>query len=235
MEPKRFFVDKKDIEQDIVKIHGEEFHHLTKVLRYKVGFELIACDNSGYDYYARLTSVKKDCAYAQIYKKEENQRETIRELTLCQAVCKEIDFIAQKAAELGIVRLIPFTSQFTNNKDFNHLRLQKIAVNASKQCGRAKITQILPLVDFAAMLDYTEDGECIFFYEESKEKFRLNPGVNKPIYIIIGSEGGFSKEEVELAASRGISTFSLGKRILRAETAAICGTLLTLDKLGELD
>ncbi len=235
MEAKRFFVTPADIEQDVIKIKGEEFKHLSKVLRYKLGYELIVCDNTGYDYYAKLIALEKDCAYAQILKKTLNRNETVREIILCQAVCKEIDFIVQKAVELGVSKLLPFTSQFTNVTEINPARLQRLAINASKQCGGAKIMQILPLVDFASMLEYTKEGDCIFFYEESQEKLAIENSSKAPLFIVIGSEGGFSKEEIALAHSKAIRTFSLGKRVLRAETAAVCGLVLALDKIGELD
>lgn len=235
MELKRFFVSKSDIDKDKVVIKGEEFKHLSKVLRYKVGYGLIVCDNSGYDYQAKLTLLEKDCAHAQIIKKTLNNTETTREIILCQAVCKELDFIAQKAVELGVSRFVPFVSRYTNTAEINLPRLQNIVINASKQCGRAKIMQIAPLVDFTTMLEYTKEGDCIFFYEESQEKLIIDNSKNKPLFVVIGSEGGFSKEEIALAHSKAIRTFSLGKRVLRAETAAISGLVLTLDKIGELD
>lgn len=233
MDAKRFFIDKKDIEQDFITIKGAEFTHLSKVLRYKVGYDLIACDNSGYDYFAKLASIEKDYAQAQIYAKEWNNTETKREIVLCQAVCKELDFIVQKAVELGVGKCIPFTSEFTNIKQINLERLQKVALNASKQCGRAKLMEISSLFGYEHMLETIKMGEVVLFYEESLRELKVNGG-DTPLYIVVGSEGGFSKAEIEKAHSLGISDFSLGKRVLRAETAAVAGMVLSLAQIGEL-
>lgn len=236
MEHKRFFVD--NITSDKVIISGQEFLHMTKVLRLKIGYEIILCDNSNFDFYAKITNIQKDSAEAVIFDKKINYNETRTQVILFQALCKEFDFIVQKAVELGVTKIVPYISKFTNVKSINHDRLEKIIINASKQCNRAKVMQLNPVISFNDALEYTKKDliPSIIFYEACKENIILsidNRDISK-VGIFIGSEGGFSIEEIDLAKSYNLEVASLGKRILRAETACIVATTLVLNELGEL-
>ena len=142
------------------------------------------------------------------------------------------DFVVQKAVELGVSKIVFFDSKFVVEKDVNKLRLEKIAVEAMKQCGRAdKIT-----VDFMTYKNAVEcaDGDVILFYEGECD-YKLSDialSDKSQITIFVGSEGGFDQAEINLARDKSFFVTTLGKRILRAEAASIVATALVTDKIG---
>lgn len=153
------------------------------------------------------------------------------EVTLYQAVPKldKLEYIIQKSVELGVSRIVPFISRRCisrpDEKDFSKklIRLNKIAEEAAKQSGRGIIPQVMPIISYKkALEDMSELDKIIVLYEEGGKNFaEVNFEQSKRIGIVIGSEGGFDKEEVELALNKGAESVWLGKRILRCETAPI--------------
>ena len=149
-----------------------------------------------------------------------------------------MDLIVQKTVELGLESVVPFKSQFTNETKFNQTRMDKISKDASKQCGRAKLMKVNSLVDFDTMRDMAFENDIVIMPYENATCGKISRIRNlkqaKSIGIIIGSEGGFSEEEVLKAKKRGAKIVSLGKRILRCETAAIVASTLVMYEMGEL-
>lgn len=239
MEIRRFFIDNSKAYDNYITIDGEEFNHMVKVLRYKVGYELIVCLNDGLDYRCTICSMDKKSAKARIDYVEKNEAVPNVDIRLYQAIPKgdKLDFITQKCVELGVSSINPFTSQFTNETKFKQDRLEKIALEACKQCGRAKLPTISNLMSFDQMLETLDSDIIIMPYEHAQVgKISRIKGLKqaKSISIIIGSEGGFSEEEVQKAKKKGAKIVSLGKRILRCETAAIVAQTLVMYELGEL-
>ncbi|MDE5990688.1 MAG: 16S rRNA (uracil(1498)-N(3))-methyltransferase [Clostridia bacterium] len=240
MEIKRFFANSQDNDGSNIKIYGEEFTHMTKVLRHKVGYKIIVNLDDGKDYNCTLTEINSDFAIARIDSITENECRAKASVTLFQALPKgdKIDLIAQKCVELGVENIIPFTSRYTNESKFNHTRCQRIALEACKQCGRSRKAEIGELTDFDGLLNTLKDYDVIIMpYENSKvgkigQVVGLESG--KKIALIIGSEGGFCEEEVEKVRKLGGEIISLGKRILRCETASIVAVSLVMYELGEL-
>lgn len=223
MELRRFYVNAEDITGDAVVVTGTEYRHMTQVLRFKVGYLAIICDNTGMDYMCEVVGIDKQCVSLRITDKLVNQSELGYPLTLCMGLIKpeKMTIAVQKAVELGVTRICPFRSTHTSETNCNIDRLQTIVREACKQCGRAIMPEIAPLVDFAA-LDWGEN-DCYIAYEHERGQMLRDAIIrpNKGICVIIGSEGGLTREEVERAVSLGAKPVSLGKRILRAETAAI--------------
>lgn len=234
---KRFFVDTIGSTAELV---GEEFEHAKNVLRIGVGAEVILLDNSGNEYTAVVAQVEKKRMLLNIVRSEVGAREANAEVCLLFGYLKNADkneFIVQKAVELGVKKIGVFSSVFSSAyMNANKLeRLNKVSKEAAKQCLRA----VAPKVEYFDTLDSALQSVSAcdnkLFACEFAEKSDLEiEKINGSTAIVIGSEGGFSREEADNAKANGFSFVSLGKRILRAETAAVSLTAVVMFSLGEL-
>lgn len=237
MEIKRFFVDYDTplSEGKTVTVTGDEFTHAVRVSRYKVGYKLILSNGDGVDYHSTMTEIGKDFFSCVVDHAEKNRNELQNPLALYLCAIEKSDIAVQKATEIGATEIHLMISAFTNAKKQNLDRLRKIALESAKQCGRAVVPKIFPLVTFEeGMKDAsTRFAERIFCYELAKEG-RIVDVMTKEAdsyALIVGSEGGFSSEEAELARASGAKVVTLGRRILRAETACIAGLALMADEM----
>ena len=241
MEIRRFFVPNEAAYDNYITIDGDQFVHMTKVLRYKVGYQLIICLDDGCDYLCTIMEIGKKSAKARIDLVEKNNAMPYTKITLYQALPKgdKLDLITQKCTELGIYAIKPFLSKYTNETKYNKERLQKIGMEACKQCGRGKLPIIGDLCSFDEMLEDAKKNDILIMPYENATIGRISSIRNlkqaKTIGIIIGSEGGFCEEEVKAAKKEAkAKVVSLGNRILRCETAAIVADTLVMYELGEL-
>lgn len=234
---KRFFVD--TIGETAVLI-GEEFEHAKNVLRIGVGAEVILLDNSGKEYTAVVAQVEKKQMLLNVVRSEVGAREAATDVCLLFGYLKNADkneFIVQKAVELGVKKLGVFSSEYSSAyMNANKLeRLNKVAKEAAKQCLRATYPEVVYYDDLPAALASGANYENKLFACEFAEKSQCDLSkLTGSAAIVIGSEGGFSREEAENAVSQGYSLISLGKRILRAETAAVALASVVMFALGEL-
>ena len=241
MEIRRFFAQACDRRDGEIIIRGEEFIHLTKVLRYKVGYKAIVCLDEPTEYECTITAINKDYAVAEIDQTIVNQAEPTKKIVLCQALPKgdKLDIIIQKGVELGVSEFLPFRSQYVAESKFNKERLNKIALQACKQCGRSKIVAVDDIVSYDDMLSKASECDIIVMPYENATVGKIGDveGLKdaKSIAINIGSEGGFDESEVEKAKQIGANIVSLGKRILRCETAAIATCALIEYESGEMN
>lgn len=234
---KRFFVDK--IEQTTT-LEDEEFEHAKNVLRIGVGAEVILLDNSGKEYTAVVTQVEKKRMLLQVVREESGGREAATDVCLLFGYLKNADkneFIVQKAVELGVKKIVVFSSAYSSAyMNANKLeRLNKVSKEAAKQCLRS----IAPNVEYCDTLEKaleSADGykNKLFACEFATESKCDVANLQGRTAIVIGSEGGFSREEEEYASRKGFASVTLGKRILRAETAAVALTSVVMFSLGEL-
>lgn len=242
MDIRRFFVKPEDIRNNELKLYGEEFYHATKVIRLKVGFLFIATAGEGIDYNCKVKSISEDCLTAEIISKEINETEMKCNITLFQAVLKnnKLDDVVQKSVELGAVSFVPFCSEYTKYtlaEDCKLPRLNKIAIEASKQCGRSKVLEISKPISFEEMAEKITHFDRVFFFYEAQEGNTLLNSINKDdknIAVIIGSEGGFSDGEADILKNLNTVVIGLGKRILRADTAAVSALTLISFLMGEM-
>ncbi len=234
---KRFFVDSVSA---TTELSGEEFEHAKNVLRLAVGDEVILLDNSGKEYTAVIAQVEKKRMLLNVVREEIGEREAQTEVCLLFGYLKNADkneFIVQKAVELGVRRIGVFTSEYSSAyMNENKLeRLNKVAKESAKQCLRATAPKVVYFNGLQAALDSAKDCKnklfACEFATESKQDISALSGSTA---IVIGSEGGFSRSEEELAAGLGYASVTLGKRILRAETAAVALTSVVMFALGEL-
>ncbi len=223
-----FFISKSDIIDNKITLSGNENEHLSKVLRYRVG-DKVKCfyDNSCF-YHCQIVSQTKNASILEIISLENCLANPKIKLTLFQGLPKldKLDYITQKLTELGASKIVPFVSTYCVKKDnLNKMeRLNKIVVNACKQCGRTSLLNITSAVKFDEMLGMLKEYDIVIFANEvdgSKHFRDLDLKNKKNIAIIVGSEGGFTNDEVEKIKNCNAISLTLGKRILRTETCAV--------------
>ncbi len=237
-----FFSDQKIDNQ--IFITGEDFSHMSRVLRMRVGEKVSVSHTNGMDYDCQILEYRSDCAVLEILEEYPNQTEPSIQITLFQALPKgdKLDLITQKAVELGVSRIVPvLTKRCVSRPDGKSMqkkiiRYQKIAKEAAKQSGRGIIPEIGELLTFSQALEQLRQMECpIFFYEKGGRKMSefVSPSVNQ-IGIMIGSEGGFEAEEAEQAAAAGLEIATLGRLILRCETAPLAAISVLMNLTGNI-
>ena len=243
----RFFLPRRNIIGGIGVIDGAELEHLRKVLRLKSGDPITVFDDGGWEHEAMISSVASLRAEIEIVSSHQSDRESPLHLTLALALTKgeKLDFVIEKATELGVERIIPFASAHAVPKlDERKVaarteRWQKIALSAVKQCGRSKVPEIVPLMAFEDMLRSAEPraANLLCWEKEAEQSLRHaheRLGDAKALLIAIGPEGGFSLSEAESARQHGFERVHLGRRVLRAETAAIAALSLAQFLWGDL-
>lgn len=234
---KRFFVDNI---AETTELCGEEFEHAKNVLRLGVGDEVVLLDNSGKEFTAVITLIEKKRMLLNVVREEVGNREAETDVFLLFGYLKNADkneFIVQKAVELGVKNIGVFSSEFSSAyMNENKLeRLNKVAKEAAKQCLRS----VAPVLTYYKTLEeglraaenYQNKLFACEFATESKADVSSLKG---SVAMVVGSEGGFSRAEEQLANGLGFASVTLGKRILRAETAAIALTSVVMFSLGEL-
>ncbi len=233
----RFFIDEKII--DKTTIYGEDAKHIIKSLRYKCGDKLTLCDGNGTDYYCTVTSIDEGVTVV-VDETCQNKTESSADITLYQAVPKsdKLEFIIQKAVELGVNKIVPINTKYCISKlDFDKKceRLNKIALEAAKQSGRGIIPKVFPVMQFNNVIKTVTNQKTILYYENGGNNTNSIISQNDTtINLIIGSEGGFSQDEIDFAKQHNVSIGTLGKRILRCETAPIAAITLILNAIGEI-
>lgn len=238
--PKRFFIENIDYPAcSEVYVDGEEFTHAKTVLRVEEGTEIVLLDGSGKEYSAIVTKIEKHRLSAHITRVTVGDREPKERIYLLCGALKgdKTELIVQKATELGVTRIGVFASEYCSAfmSENKIERLRKVAKEAAKQCLRACVPQIDYFNDLQSALKSAEEYDnklfaCEFLNESAEDMSRLSGSTA----VVVGSEGGFSEQEFALAQSLNFDGVSLGKRILRAETAAITMCALAAFALGEL-
>ena len=234
---KRFFVDKIE---EVTELSGEEFEHAKNVLRIGVGDEVVLLDNSGKEYTAVVAQAEKKRMLLNVVREEIGEREAEADVCLLFGYLKNADkneFIVQKAVELGVKKIGVFSSEFSSAyMNANKLdRLNKVSREAAKQCLRSVAPEVVYFDTLEKALVSAAGYENKLFACEFATESKCDVGtLSGSTAIVIGSEGGFSRAEEERAAALGYASVTLGKRILRAETAAVALTRVVMFHLGEL-
>lgn len=239
-----FYIEKNNIAGGYAAITGEEAQHISRVLRMKKGDAVTLCDGEGLFYEAVLCDFDEKSVRAEILSERVAETEPTVKITLYQGVPKnpKMETIVQKATEIGVVKIVPVdTSRAVAKLDKSAKldRLRKIAREAAKQSKRAIVPYVSDTLSFKdAVKDARKADLAIIPYEEETE-FSLKKAVAgsgaKSVSVMIGPEGGFEKDEVLLAKENGIVSVTLGKRILRTETAGLAVSAAVLYELGEME
>lgn len=232
----RFYVSADQLAEKEVFISGGDVNHIKNVLRLEVGDWIVACDGNGTDYVSRIQSICSDEVVASIEKVQPTGTELPVRITLFQGMPKKdkLELIIQKAVELGACEIVPVMTKRTvvklsEEKKINKRleRWQSIAYAAAKQCDRGIIPTVHKPVSYeealamADQLDYNVIPYELQTGMEEARKIVDQARKQRSLGIFIGPEGGFEPEEVERAMTRNIHPMTLGKRILRTETAGM--------------
>ena len=240
----RFFVEEDQIGEREIVITGSDVNHIRNVLRMKPGEQMAVSDGKGKDYGCRVREIFRDKVMADILEEKGAEGELPARIYLFQGLPKgdKMELIIQKAVELGVYQVIPVATRRAvvkldkKKEEAKVGRWNGIAQSAAKQSGRGIIPQVAAVASFKEALAMTEgfDVKVIPFehasgMEGTRQEFqRIQPGTDAAVFI--GPEGGFEDEEIALARSMGVTAISLGKRILRTETAG----LMALSVIGYL-
>ena len=230
----KFFTARENIKDTTLIIDSEDANHLKKVLRINVGDKITVCDGAGIDYTVRVSEIGKNEIECDIIDRQKSDTEPNINITLYQGLPKaaKMDYIIQKNTELGISKIVPAklarcVVKLENKaaEDKKCERWQKIAVASAKQSGRGIVPEIGNPMTVDEIIEDVKDYDLVFVPYECEEQSRLKTIVEsapdaKDIAFIIGPEGGFDISEIEKLKAAGIKTVTLGKRILRTETAA---------------
>ena len=229
-----FYCEEKNVMEQKILITGSDFNHIKNVLRMKIGEELIVCDGTGMEYRCQIKEFLDGEVCLTILEQKKASTELPVRLKLYQGLPKKdkMELIIQKAVELGAVEIIPVMTKRCivkledEKKEAKKIeRWQAIAESAGKQSGRGIIPKISHVMSYKeALSKASSEGMSLIPYENANGMSSLKEAVKKAVNeqvvsVFIGPEGGFEETEVELAKEYGVIPVSLGKRILRTETA----------------
>lgn len=235
----KFFVDKDQIADDIIKVTGRDVNHIKKVLRYQIDDEIEICNkDTTQDYIARIEEITAECIICRILREIDKDVESSIKVTIFQGLPKsdKMELIIQKSVELGVNDITPLAVKRCvvklNDKDKvkKLQRWQKISEVAAKQCGRNIIPKINNIVNIKELsVNMNKYDLVLVAYENETNNYiknvlkNINIRNNETIKIavVIGPEGGLEESEVNMLSQNGAKVISLGKRILRTETVAL--------------
>jgi len=243
-----FFVEPKALKKPFAFIEGSEVRHIKNVLRLKPGDKIRVFDGEGFEYDASIHRFLADRVEIKIRHRFTGTKESPVQISVAQALLKEkkMDRLLRHLCELGVVRWIPFISERSvprpgeKRLSARAQRWAKIVKESCKQCQRSKLPEISKTLAFKDVLEYGSSGDLqIVFYENESATLKslIKPYPQSPprkILLILGPEGGFSDQEIEIARAAGCVIAGLGSRILRAETAAIAACTLTQFLYGDM-
>ena len=232
-----FFVNPEQVEDGLIRITGSDVNHIKNVLRIRQGEEMLVSDGTGRDYLCQAEEIAGQEVTVRILETEEEGRELLSRIWLFQGLPKsdKMEFIIQKAVELGAAGIVPVSTRNTvvrldqRKEEAKVKRWQAIAESAAKQSKRSLVPRVSGIMTLKEAFDYVESqgfSVRLIPYEHEAgmdgTKTELDAaGPGQDIAVFIGPEGGFDEREIELALSKGVRPISLGRRILRTETAGL--------------
>ena len=238
----RFFVSAKDLVKTEVSLTGENAQH-AKVLRLKPGEMVLLCDGEGREAVCKVAST--DGWLLRAMERRESQSEAAVKVSVYMALPKadKLEHVIQKATELGAYEIVTFPSaRCVSRPDEKSLkkkleRWEKIAASAAEQSGRGRIPKVLVLGSFSeALTRAAQADKALMFYEHEEAltlKMALSTGSFGTVSLLTGPEGGLEEAEVAQAREAGLQVCTLGKRILRCETAPLCALSAVMYDAGE--
>lgn len=242
----RFFLPPESFSSGEVTFPPEQARQIARVLRLKPGLQVWALDGCGMEARVELTQVEASQVHGQIIAQQPALGEPRVELMmyLCLSQREKFEWMLQKCTEVGAVSFVPVISsrslvQSAAETEHKRERWERILQEAAEQCGRGKVPQLQAVMNFPKALETARasGARCILPWEEERScSLQQALSGEKParVALLIGPEGGFSEEEAAEAVRAGFQLATLGRRILRAETAAVVAAALTLYELGEM-
>ena len=244
----KFFVNAEDVFENEIHIKGTDVNHIRNVLRLPIGKEILINNRQGTDYKCIIKSTNVELVTADIIEILEDTTEPLVQTILFQSLIKgeKMEFVIQKAIEIGVTTIVPIITErcivkLESEKKTKSKceRWQKIAESAAKQSKRGIVPDVMPPMTFNEALIYAQEAletSCIPFENERAHHIKtyLRNCNAQSIGIFIGPEGGFTDEEVNLASSFKVNPITLGKRILRSETAGLVTLANIMYEIGEI-
>lgn len=236
-----YYTDKSNIYSNRLHIYGQEAHHISRVMRHKVGDVIYVTDGEGNEYQCTIDKINNHIE-ANIVNINRKAREPKIKIALAQSVIKgfRMDIVIEKATELGVNEIIPVITDRTiaQVSERKVERFKNIAYAALKSSTRTLLPQISSPITFSQLLNRIYDYDLALLAWEEEKQHRLADIIPaqqfRKILLIIGPEGGFSEEEIQKTLKLGVRCFTLGPRRLRAETAAITALSLLMYELKEM-
>lgn len=239
----RFFVDNSLTGQQFTVLTGENAAH-AKVLRLRNGDKVTLCDGQGTDFHCMISDISPDQVCLVIEKETPSESEPRAFASVYMGFSKgdKLEHVIQKATELGAAEIVAFpSSRCVAKYDEKTLqkklpRWQKIAASAAEQSGRGRIPQVLTVASYKEALKRASQSDKALFFYENEQSHTLTQAMDadfSSVSLVTGPEGGFSPEEAAMASEAGLEICTLGKRILRCETAPLCALSAIMYALGE--
>ncbi|MCG8620051.1 MAG: 16S rRNA (uracil(1498)-N(3))-methyltransferase [Desulfobacterales bacterium] len=245
----KFLIDPDLTTDGNVIIDGQDARHMAKVLRLTPGSRVSLTNGNGKDFIGEIAAISREKVEISILEEAVSLTESGLHLTICSAMLKDkkMDGVVKTLVQLGVTSWIPFFSSRSvarpNSKQMarRRERWQTIARESLKQCRRSRLMEVASPMEFNEVLRLSGDSAVrIAFWEGSDRPLTVLAGESPKnrsddkVILLIGPEGGFSREEIRDAESAGFSSYALGPRILRAETAAVTAAGLIQYLLGDL-
>ena len=235
-----------------IEITGGDAHHLARVMRAQIGDEVVVADSDGQTARMRVSGIDRDAVRLHLVEYMAPEVSASTEVILVQALLKgeKMDFVVQKAVELGASALYPIETEHVvvrydaKKAAAKSARWQKIADEAAKQCGRSALMRVAAIAPLSALLQDAAlfgapDTAAVFCYEaermQSMRTVLRSVDARRIVVLIVGAEGGFSPTEAAAIQAAGAQSVSLGRLILRAETAALAALTVSQYELGNFD
>ena len=240
----RFFAEPEELKGDSLVLTGENAQH-AKVLRLKAGEEVLVCDGQGMECLCEVTGFNPGELYLTVKQRRVSETEAAVKVSIYMAFPKadKLEHVIQKATELGAYEIVAFPSgRCISKPDEKSLkkkleRWQKIAASAAEQSGRGLVPQVIALGSYQeALARAAQADKALMFYENERAttlRMALETGSYKTVSLLTGPEGGLEEKEVAQAQDAGLQVCTLGKRILRCETAPLCALSAVMYHVGE--
>lgn len=225
-----FYVAPEDVHGQILTLRGDEVRHLSKSLRKRIGDHIYATDGNDNLFEAVVRTLGRDEVLCEVVNVDMRKNEPRASITLAISLLRNparFDFVIEKATELGVRSIIPLSCERTVGRGERHDRYEKLALAAMKQSNRCYLPRIFPLSSVEAVAKHADDGTLKLIPHERTEQSQFIGSVLKhhenvrSVLILVGPEGGFTDEELDITAAHAFVPVSLGPRRLRSETAAI--------------
>jgi 16S rRNA (uracil1498-N3)-methyltransferase len=246
----RYFLRPEQFQGQIVTIEGDDAHHLQRVMRAEIGDEVICSNGTDREALVRITALDKSSVTGEAVEELPMTAEPAVKVWIAQSLPKgdKMEIVIQKGTEIGAARFLPFLSertvvQYDAKKEAKRTeRWQKIAKEAAEQAHRNRVPEIEAVLSWKQLLKQAEQVDAAWICYEKEDGKQLRTAIQealagekkKNFLFAVGPEGGFTEQEIQQAEAAGFVTVSLGKRILRTETAAMVGLTCLLYETGEM-
>ena len=240
----RFFVQPDEMLSDTIILTGENAQH-AKVLRLKAGEQVLVCDGAGQECACEVAGIGGGTVELSVLERRAASSEAVVTVSIYMGFPKsdKLEHVIQKATELGAAEIVAFPAyRSVSRPDEKSLkkkleRWQKIAASAAEQSGRGRIPQVIVLDSYASALERAVQADkALLFYENERAttlRMAMESGPFRTVSLMTGPEGGLEEKEVRQAMEAGLQVCTLGRRILRCETAPLCALSAVMYAAGE--